>query len=90
MKHGGGGGREVWYGTLYYTIPLIVNMLSIKPGVWYGFQKPALVLANDVIFLATPGLSMDCTKCVQWIECQLSASQRVFLDYEISIEEGFI
>ena len=60
-------------------------MLSRKPGVWYGFQKPALVLANDVIFLATPGLSKDCTKCVQWIECQLSASQRMFLDYELRL-----
>ncbi len=60
-------------------------MLSRKPGVWYGFQKPALVLANDVIFLATPSLSKDCTKCVQWIECQLSASQRMFLDYELRL-----
>ena len=60
-------------------------MLSRKPGVWYGFQKPALVLANDVIFLATPGLSKDCTKCVQWIECQLSASQHMFLDYELRL-----
>ena len=66
-------------------------MLSRKPGVWYGFQKPALVLANDVIFLATPGLSKDCTKCVQWIECQLSASQRMFLDYELRLRsEAFL
>ena len=52
-----------------------------KPGVWYGFPKPVLVLANDVIFLATSSLSKDCTKCVQWIESQLSASQCLFSDY---------
>ena len=52
-----------------------------KPGVWYGFPKPVLVLANDVIFLATSSLSKDCTKCVQWIESQLSASQCMFSDY---------
>ena len=56
-----------------------------KPGVWYGFQKPALVLANDVILLATPCLSEDCTKCVQWIESQLSASQPMFSDYELRL-----
>ena len=79
--------REVWYGTLYYTIPFIVTMLSRKPGVWYGFQNPALVLANDVIFLATPGLSEDSTKCVQWSKCQLSASQSMFLYYELRLSQ---
>ena len=59
-----------------------------KPGVWYGFQKPALVLANDVILLATPCLSEDCTKCVQWIESQLSASQPMFSDYELRLSSS--
>ena len=48
----------------------------------YGrFHKPALVLANDVIFLATPRLSKDCVNSETWSRSQLSASQRMFSDY---------
>ena len=56
-----------------------------KPGVWYGFYKPALVLANDVIFLATPRLSKDCVNSETWSRSQLSASQRMFSDYELRL-----
>ena len=79
------------YAISYFFKRLFVKDFSFKsktrrkPGVWYGFQKPALVLANDVILLATPCLSEDCTKCVQWIESQLSASQPMFSDYELRL-----
>ena len=52
-----------------------------KPGVWYGFPKPALVPANDVIFLATPCLSKDCVNSETWSRSRLSASQHRFSDY---------
>ena len=60
-------------------------MLSRKPGVWYGFQKPALVLANDVIFLATPGLSKDSGNMETWSRSLLSASQRLFCVYGLRL-----
>ena len=60
-------------------------MLSRKPGVWYGFQKPALVLANDVIFLATPCLSKDSSNLETWSRSLLSASQRLFCVYGLRL-----
>ena len=41
----------------------------------------ALVLANDVIFLAIPRLSKDCVNSETWSRSQLSASQCMFSDY---------
>ena len=52
-----------------------------KPGVWYGFHKPALVPANDVILMATPCLSKDCVNSETWSRSRLSASQLMFSDY---------
>ena len=58
-----------------------------KPGVWYGFPKPALVLVNDVIFLATPRLFKDSGNSETWSRSQLSPSQRLFCVYGLRLWE---